>query len=443
MNKIRLAIVAIVMLIAGISFTITGISDIIKLNGEIPDFNYDSMQNIKEGDLVQGYVWTILDSYADKTTTKTTMGIETSSYTSAEYFIMPLINDSDSDKELYITITAQNQTDRNTLYDICNATWEYYINGNTSVTFPEMGVVAKVKKLDDKLEPYIVDWFYPDNMWFESEAEARQHIIFYELQIYNPDSAYTSLIIGLVIIAVIAVIGVLAYRSLRSVNNSSSGSMPYVPQPAAPSSMGGISAPQSDFAENYTPPSPSAASPDTMSKSTAPQNSFSETYTPPSPQPIPDIPLPVQPDEFFDKSKPVSVPVSTPAPPPMSAPAPQPEIEIPQPVQPDEFFEKPEKKEKPKPVLVKPVPVKQEEEKQPKPKPEPESVSAGETINLAYAEEAVTASNMDGLDTASLSLDDLGYYDTGSGASDEEDDMFDFSNDDYGEIDVESIEISE
>ena len=442
MNKIRLAIVAIVMLIAGISLTVTGISDIIKLNGEIPDFNYDSMQNIKEGDLVQGYICSIYDNYANTTTTETTMGIETSSYVSTEYFIMPLINDEDFEKDLYITIAANDKLDRNTLYSICDATWEY-MDGNEYANFPEMGIVAKVKKLDPEIQDYMVEWFMYDPAWFESEAEARQHIIFYGLQIYNPDSAYTSLIIGLVIIAVIVVIGVLAYRSLRSVNNSSSGSMPYVPQPAAPSSMGGISAPQSDFAENYTPPSPSAASPNAMSGSTAPQNSFSETYTPPSPQPIPDIPQPVQPDEFFDKSKPVSVPVSTPAPTPMSAPAPQPEIEIPQPVQPDEFFEKPEKKEKPKPVLVKPVPVKQEEEKQPKPKPEPESVSAGETINLAYAEEAVTASNMDGLDTASLSLDDLGYYDTGSGASDEEDDMFDFSNDDYGEIDVESIEISE
>ena len=138
-------------------------------------------------------------------------------------------------------------------------------------------------------------------------------------------------------------------------------------------------------------------------------------------------------------SAPAPTPVQEPA--AQSEPDPQ-EIEIPQPVQPDEFFEKPEKKETPKPVTVKPMPVQQQEESQPKPKPEPESVSA-EKINLAYAEESSVISNMDGLDTASLSLDDLGYYDTGSGASDDEDDMFDFSNDDYGEIDVNSIEISE
>lgn len=441
MNKIRLAIVAVIMLITGISLTVTGISDIIKLNGEIPDFNYDSMQNIRNGDLVQGYVWNIYGNYANTTTTETTMGIETSSYVSTEYFIMPLINEEDYEKDLYITIAAHDKLDRNTLYSICDATWEY-MGGNEYATFPEMGIVAKVKKLDPEIEDYMVDWFMYDPAWFESESEARQHIICYQLQIFNPGSAYTSLAIGLIIIAVMAVIGVILYRKLRPVNNFSTGSMPYVPpQSAAPSSMGGISAPQSGFSEAYTPPAPSTAC------NTAPQNGFSENFTPPSPQPIPDIPQPVQPDDFFDKSKPVSIPVSAPAPTPVQEPAAQSEpdpqeIEIPQPVQPDEFFEKPEKKETPKPVTVKPMPVQQQEESQPKPKPEPESVSA-EKINLAYAEESSVISNMDGLDTASLSLDDLGYYDTGSGASDDEDDMFDFSNDDYGEIDVNSIEISE
>ena len=410
--------VLIVLFVTGIMLTASGISDIIKLNGVVPDFNYDSMQNIKEGDIVQGYVWNIIGSYANETTTNTTMGIETSSYTSAEYFIMPLINDSDSGKELYITVTARNQTDRNTLYDICDATWEYYIDSNTSVTFPEMGIVAKVKKLDDDLQAYMIDWFQSDDPWFESSSEAKSHIVCYELQIYNPNSAYTSLGIGLVIIALFAVAGVFVYKKLR-VGNTSSGTLPYIPQPVPPSAMDSVSAPQNGFAETYTPPSPSAAQ-----YNAAPQNSFS---APTSPQPIPDIPQPVQPDDFFDKSKPVSVPVSVPAPTAVQEPAPQPEPEIPQPVQPDEFFAKPVKKDEPKPA----------------PTPAAAAAPVQESQHEPSAAEAPASADMDGLDTASLSLDDLGYYDTYAESSNEEDDMFDFSNDDYGEIDVSSIEISE
>ena len=42
---------------------------------------------------VQGYVENIFDCYASETTTETTMGIETSSRTSEEYFLMPLLVD--------------------------------------------------------------------------------------------------------------------------------------------------------------------------------------------------------------------------------------------------------------------------------------------------------------------------------------------------------------
>ncbi len=53
MNKIRIAIVFIFLAIAGVVLTVSGISDIIKINGYIPDFNYDSMQNVKKGDFLQ------------------------------------------------------------------------------------------------------------------------------------------------------------------------------------------------------------------------------------------------------------------------------------------------------------------------------------------------------------------------------------------------------
>lgn len=78
MTKIRIAIVLIFLLVIGIMLTVSGVKDIIRLNGYIPDFNFDSMADIKKGGFVQGYVETILDCYASETTTNTTMGIETS-----------------------------------------------------------------------------------------------------------------------------------------------------------------------------------------------------------------------------------------------------------------------------------------------------------------------------------------------------------------------------
>lgn len=269
MNKIRIAIVLIMLLVLGIALTASGISNLIKLNGEVPDFNTYSMQNIKKGDFVQGYVQNILDCYASETTTNTTMGIETSSRTSGEYFIMPLLSEEDVESDLYITITASKADDRNMLYEICDRTWEY-MEGGSEDNWPEMGIVAKVKKIDPELLQYMTEWFQGSEL-YGSDAEIQKHIVPYELVIYNVNGAYTGLIVGLIIIAVFAAAGVIAYRRLRP----------------APLSEGTGSFPA--YEPNETVNAPVQTS----------EGGFSEAYTPPESRPITDIPQPLQPDEFF------------------------------------------------------------------------------------------------------------------------------------------------
>ncbi len=268
--KIRVAILLIGLLIMGIVLTVSGASDLIKLNGNVPDFNYDSIQNLKKGDFVQGYVAYIDGSYASTITTEETYGIETDSYTSAEYFIMPLINEEDWNDEMYITITAVNKDDWDTLFRIYDATWEYY-GGNENAYFPEMPIVAKVQPLDSEYEQYMVDWFMYDPPYYASEAETRQHIIPYRLVIFNTDGPYISLAVGLVILVAFAIAGTIFYVKI-------------VKPKTVPETYQSASGNPSD-------------------------NSFSESYVPPAPVPIPDIPQPPSADDFFArpaKNKPVT-----------------------------------------------------------------------------------------------------------------------------------------
>jgi len=269
MNKIRIAIILIVLFVMGIVLTVSGLSNLIKLGGDIPDFNYDSMQNIKKGDIVQGYVLNIDGCYAYTTTTNTKYGIEMNSYTSAEYFLMPLVNDTDLAEDMYITIIACNKKDRDLLYDISDATWEYY-GGNVDVSFPEMGIVAKVDKLDAEYEGYLIETMI-EAEYFSTSAEVRSHVIPYTLTIYNPNSAYISLGIGLVIILIFVVIGIVIYNRFKAAN---------APQTFVPVQESNAFAVESKPSEN----------------------GFQETYAPPQPVPVPDIPQPVQPDDFFAKA---------------------------------------------------------------------------------------------------------------------------------------------
>lgn len=310
MNKVRIIILLVVLLGIGISLTVGSISNIIKLNGTIPDFNYDSMQDIKNGDFVQGYVGYILDCYASETTTNTTMGIETSSRTSEEYFIMPLVNETDADKDLYITISASKYDDRELLYKICDETYESYM-GNTDVEWTEFGIVARVKKIDSDLTPYLIEWFQ-ETEWFDedethkaSSAEIQQHILPYELVIYNTNGVYTGLIIGLVIIAAFAVAGVIAWKKLRPTPlNEQSGFSSYTP--------GGM---------NGTGVSGTAGS-----VQSANSGGFSEAYKPAEARPITDIPQPLQPDEFFARPPKTPKPAEEKAEAPKPAPEPTPVI---------------------------------------------------------------------------------------------------------------------
>ncbi len=284
--KVRITIFLIALFIIGIAMTISGVSDLIKMSGNVPDFNYDSMQNIKKGSFVQGYIWNIDGCYANTITEEKTIGITTDSYISDEYFLMPLINDTDYEKELYITVVASDKADRDLLYAISDATWEYY-NGNEDVVFPDMSIVAKVSRLGDEYQGYLVEAML-ESEYYATEAEVRQHIVPYALNIYKPKSAYTSLGIGLLIVAVFVAVGIVFYIKFKKEN------APEAFIPADNSDVG--------FAK------PSAA------------DGFAETYTPPQPVPIPNIPQPADADEFFSRTpKPAQAVAQQPAP---EAPAP-------------------------------------------------------------------------------------------------------------------------
>lgn len=283
MNKIRIAIVFIFLAIAGVVLTVSGISDIIKLNGDIPDFNFESMQNVKAGSFVCGYVNNILDCYASETTTNTTMGVETSSRTSEEYFLMPLLNDEDD--SLYVTISASNIEDRKLLYAICDDTWEY-MDGNTDVEFTEMAILARVKEIDDDLMPLLIDWFQEADYCDGNEIEIRKHILPYEFVVYrNTNTPYICLIIGVVLIAIVFAVGFFVARAILPKKVETA---PYVP----PVDNSGDTA-ASGFAEAYTPPQP-------ISQPAQPEEFF------PAPKPKPE-PEPPKPAPKKEPSKPVSV----------------------------------------------------------------------------------------------------------------------------------------
>ena len=265
----RLVILVIVLFIAGIMLTVGSVADIIKMNGTVKDFNYDSMQNIKKGEIVCGEIGYILDCYAGETTTNTTMGIETSSRTSREYFIMPLLNDADAEKDLYITVSAAKAEDRQLLYAICDDTYAAF--DGEDVQWHDMLFVAKVKPLEDDLTQFLREWF-EEAEYFEAGENISSHIVPFELSYYNPNTAYTNLVIGLILIAaVIVIVFIFIHINRKKSVPENSGYVPPEVQNGFPNAAdNGASA--GGFAENAPP---QAASP----------------Y----------ITQPVQPDDFFAK----------------------------------------------------------------------------------------------------------------------------------------------
>lgn len=272
LNKIRIIIVFLVLAIIGVMLTIGGISDIIKLNSEMAVFNLDDMNKSKKGDIVCGIAWNIYSNYANETTTNSTMGVETSSYTSREYFLMG-VYPNDSEEEFYITLSASKKDDIDMLQSII----DFENNNENWDDHPEYPLYAKVKKLDSELNSFLVSDLESLEI-FDSRAEVQNHIVQFELAVYNPKTAYTNLIIGIIIIAVVIVACFIMWRIIMPKRIKSA---PYTPSSA-----------MTDGA-----------------------NGFAETYTPPQP-----ISQPAQPEDFFPTPKPKPAPESKPKPAPKKEP---------------------------------------------------------------------------------------------------------------------------
>ncbi len=279
-NNVRIFILVAVLLIGGLFITVSSASDIIKLNGYIPDFNYDSMADIKKGDFVGGYIANIYDCYAGETTTNTTMGIETSSYTSREYFIMPLINDTDLENDMFISVSVSKQEDRDLMYAICDATYEY-MDGNEDVEFPEMGFIAKAQPLDAELQGYLLDWFEETEYFDGGRNEAAAHIIPYDLVLFNTNGVYIGLVFGLIMTAAgIVILFFIFHKKKTQVQDQSTFSP----------DLTGYSQPA-----NGNMPAP-AGTPYTDGQPPAQDNG---SYYAPSAAPFPELTQPADADEFF------------------------------------------------------------------------------------------------------------------------------------------------
>ncbi len=309
LNKVRIFVLIAVLLIGGLMFTVSSVSDIIKLNGYIPDFNYDSMADIKKGDFVGGYIANIYDCYAGETTTNTTMGIETSSYTSREYFIMPLVNDTDLANDMFISVSVSKQEDRDLMYAICDATYEY-LDGNYDVEFPEMGFIAKAQPLDEELQGYLLDWFEEVEYFEGGRSEAAAHIIPYDLVLFNTNGLYIGLVFGLIMIAAgIVILFFIFHKKKAQVQDYNAPAPDFTGY--SQSASGNIPAP--------------AETPYTAGQPAAQENGFSESYyAPSSAPPFPELPQPTDAEEFFSK------PVRKPAEPVSSAPQKAPEAPVPE-----------------------------------------------------------------------------------------------------------------
>ena len=271
MFKFRITILLIILFIGGIALTVSGISDIIKLSKVVPDFNYDSMSDVKSGDFVHGELVFIYDCYAGETTTETTMGIKTSSYTSREYFIMPLINEKDYEKDMYISVSAAKEADRNMLYDLGDKTWEYMSEGNEDIVWPEdTYVIMKVNKLDPELMEYMKDWF---EGYFDEGESVAAHIFPYDLVIFDPGSSYISLVVGIIMLIIPIIVAMVFLHSVHGTKRSSASG-------------------NGDSFTGYSSAAP------TM-ESVGGSGGFSEASFAQSPY----IPQPVQPDEFFQRTE--------------------------------------------------------------------------------------------------------------------------------------------
>ena len=153
-----------------------------------------------------------------------------------------------------------------------------------------MAFIAKAQPLDSELRGYMLDWFDEAEYFEGGRDEAAQHIVQYDLVLFNPNSAYISLVVGMILIAALIAIVLFVVHSSRKKDNSSDlSNAGFTGYSQVPPADGGTS----PAAENTVP---------------AQTSGFAETNYAPNANDHMDISQPVQPDDFFAKPAKKSAP---------------------------------------------------------------------------------------------------------------------------------------
>ena len=209
--KIRIVIVLVVLLIAGIGLTVNGIKDTASLNNDVPDMNTMSGSDFKPGMFVHGKVYYCYGNFA--------YYYEESDYSSEEkvlreYYIMALEEEWTDENPKFIVISASDQEQIDALSRLIDQTYDYENGTYTEdeIDWEDIDFIGQVKDLETDTEDLLFEYFQSSGfLETDTREEFESYIVPYEIQYKEPHEVQGSLYGGLVMIAIPVAVGAVLF----------------------------------------------------------------------------------------------------------------------------------------------------------------------------------------------------------------------------------------
>lgn len=236
------AVIALMMIIMGITAFVTGAEQRDDMSSIHDDFNEMQQSEFYTGKYVSGEIYELWNEFAYEEQYSETFGIKHGSVVSSHYYIMPLQTSYESDTPVFIAVCLRNQEQAKSaqrMIDGMNAFWD----GETD-DFPDETIyfTGKVTALDGELLDYFYEWLmYGDEE--SSRAEYDQYVCPYILTYIDPNNGSMGMKIGVCLAVgglVFLAVMILIYLKLRkrepqeaSFSSSAGGYIPFPGQEAS------------------------------------------------------------------------------------------------------------------------------------------------------------------------------------------------------------------
>lgn len=198
------ALIFAVLLVIGISGTVSSLKDKSELAKGIDDFNYLANSEFYDGKFVEGNVFEIYGEFAYTESYSETLGVKHNSKVTSHYYLIPITGSFEASTLKLVPVEIRTSENINNAELLMQQTFDFQDCGTEPETWNEFDLFGKVSELNGEVEEYLYSWLTNDGA-DGTKDDYKNLICPYIITEYQPDAPEKLLRTHIILTAVGAV----------------------------------------------------------------------------------------------------------------------------------------------------------------------------------------------------------------------------------------------